>query len=225
MYPKDNVFNIYYNIGKRLPFIVKRSQNGLRGSYDEDYRYSKDGRTFMVERIEIHNKIYGKAYGYCMIDGIRDDDNEYMQYYEKGTVPCAGCGGWVLIDIPGVDINEVFPLKAPDYVLQFGKYKGKTLADIYKEDKQYLSYLVKADHYFRIDFTALMGINSTNDEALQKLENEIAITPKNIIKFGKYKGKTYESIFHEDPQYIKWFMQNNYTVNIDYKSFESLFID
>lgn len=39
MYPKDNVFNIYYNIGKRLPFQVKRSQIGLKGSRDIDYRY------------------------------------------------------------------------------------------------------------------------------------------------------------------------------------------
>jgi len=113
MYPKDNVFQIYFNIGKRLPFQVKRCQVGLKGSYDEDYRYSQQGRTFMVERIALRNKIYGTAYGYCMIDGVRDDDNDYMKNYEKGTVPCAGCAEWVLIDIPGVDMNEVFPVHKP----------------------------------------------------------------------------------------------------------------
>ncbi len=131
MYPRDNVFQIYYNIGKRLPFQVKRSPMGL----DEEFRYSQEGRTFMVERIEIRNKIFGTAYGYLMIDGVRDDDNEYMKGYEKGTVPCAGCGEWVLIDVPGVDMNEIFPPHKPDFVLPFGKYIGKTLAEIYKEQR------------------------------------------------------------------------------------------
>ena len=43
MYPRDNVFQIYYNIGKRLPFQVKRSPMGL----DEEFRYSQEGRTFI----------------------------------------------------------------------------------------------------------------------------------------------------------------------------------
>jgi len=113
MYPKDNVFQIYYNIGKRVPFQVKRSPTGCKGSYDEEYRYSQEGRTFMVERVEIHDRVYGTAYGYLMIDGVRDDNNQYMESYEKGTVPCAGCGGWVLIDVPGQDMNEIFPEHKP----------------------------------------------------------------------------------------------------------------
>lgn len=63
MYPHDNIFTIYYNIGKRLPFQVKRSPMGLKGSRDVDYRYSQEGKTFMVEEIKIHNKIYGSAKG------------------------------------------------------------------------------------------------------------------------------------------------------------------
>ena len=27
MYPRDNIFNIYYNIGRRVPFQVKRSRS------------------------------------------------------------------------------------------------------------------------------------------------------------------------------------------------------
>ena len=157
MYPRDNIFQIYYNIGKRLPFQVKRSPSGLKGSRDEEYRYSQEGRTFMVEKIKIRNKIYGTAYGYCMIDGVRDDDNEYMKGYKEGEIPCAGCGEWVLIDIPGVDLNEVFPLHGPDYKLPFGKYKGKTLREVYAVDPQYVHWLDGTDRYFRIDFPSLMG--------------------------------------------------------------------
>lgn len=226
MYPKDNVFQIYYNIGKRLPFQVKRSPRGMKGSFDENYRYSQDGRTFMVERVEIRNKIYGTAYGYCMINGVRDDDNEYMQNYEKGTIPCAGSGEWVLIDIPGVDMNEVFPLHQPDYTLSFGKYKGKTLADIYKEDPKYVFWLAESDRYFRIDFTALMGIDPKDKETPAKIEAEInRVFPKttieDIVSFGKYKGWTYKDVYSKDPNYIMWFLQNNSTLDIDYNSFNN----
>ena len=32
MYPHDNIFSIYYNIGKRTPFLVKRCELGLARS-------------------------------------------------------------------------------------------------------------------------------------------------------------------------------------------------
>lgn len=59
MYPHDNIFSIYYNIGKRTPFVVKRVQ----GAYTEEFLYSPMGRTFMVEKVVPKGK-YGKAYGY-----------------------------------------------------------------------------------------------------------------------------------------------------------------
>lgn len=129
MYPTDNIFNIYYNIGKRVPFQVKRTRNS-----DMDFRYNQKGRTFMVERVEPKGK-YGKAFGYCLIDGIRDDN--YMQEAypnNNGEIPCAGCGEWTLIDVPGVDIDEIFPVHKVDEILPFGKYKGKSIANVYKED-------------------------------------------------------------------------------------------
>ena len=38
MYPHDNIFNIYYNIGKRTPFLVKRCELGLARSSSEERR-------------------------------------------------------------------------------------------------------------------------------------------------------------------------------------------
>ena len=224
MYPKDNVFQIYYNIGKRLPFQVKRSPMGLKGSMDENYRYSQEGRTFMVERVEIQNKIYGTAYGYCMIDGVRDNDNKWMQDYEIGTVPCAGCGEWVLVDIPGVDINEVFPLHKPDFMMNFGKYKGKTIAEIYKIDPKYVYWLADSDRYFRIDFAMLLGIEPTDKQFQEKLEIERnRVFPKTTINdritFGKYKGQTFRDICDKDPNYIQWVLSKNNTLDFDYNSF------
>ena len=178
----------------------------------------------MVEEIKIHNKIYGTAYGYCLIDGVRDDDNEYMKGHEEGEIPCAGCGEWVLIDIPGVNLNEVFPLHGPDYELPFGKYKGKSLKEIYSEDPKYVYWLAETDRYFRIAFPALTGIDLNEEKAKQAIEKEInRVFPKttieDVITFGKYKGKTYKEVIHEDVQYIEWLLRNNTRIVFDIPTF------
>lgn len=222
MYPSDNIFNIYYNIGKRIPFQVKRCR-----SLNADYRCNTKGKTFMVERIEPRGQ-YGKAYGYCLIDNVRND--EYMkQVYpdNNGEIPCAGCGEWTLVDVPGVDMNEIFPLHKPDEIIPFGKYKGKSIADIYKKDPQYIFWLAERDPYYKIDFATLTGIDPKDEQAQQKFKEEIdRVFPKTTIEdtipFGKYKGQTYKDIYKEDPQYIDWFLQNNRTLDIDYDSFMSL---
>lgn len=217
MYPRDNIFNIYYNIGKRVPFQVKRSR-----SLDMEFRYNKKGRTFMVERVEPRG-IYGKAFGYCLIDNVRDD--EYMkEYYPKnnGEIPYAGCGEWTLVDVPGVNMEDVFPVHTPDEVLPFGKYKGETIADVYKKDANYVYWLADSDPYFRIDFCTLNGI-SDKDKHIKEIE---CVFPKtkveDVISFGKYKGLTFKDVFNKDPQYIEWFLRNNQTIDIDCESFREL---
>lgn len=222
MYPKDNIFNIYYNIGRRTPFQVKRSR-----SMDVDFRYNKKGRTFMVERVEPKGK-YGKAFGYCLIDDIRND--EYMkQSYpnNNGEIPCAGCGEWTLIDVPNVDIKKIFPVHTIDEIIPFGKHKGKSIADIYNEDPRYIFWLMESDPYYKIDVATLMGINPKEKDAKEKFDKEIErIFPKvkieDRITFGKYKGQTYEEVFKKDPQYINWFLSENQEIDIDEKSFSEM---
>lgn len=88
MYPNDNIFNIYYNIGRRVPFQVKRVSQ--RYGYGKDFLYSTKGRTFMVERVEPRGQ-YGKAYGYCMVDGVRNNDYVEQCYpdIKDSEIPCA----------------------------------------------------------------------------------------------------------------------------------------
>ena len=227
MYPKDNIFNIYYNIGKRVPFQVKRSHVGLKGWRDKDYRYSKEGKTFMVERVEPRGK-YGEAYGYCLIDNVRNDEYMHEVYPDnKGEIPCAGCGEWVLVDVPGDDMDEVFPVHKADEVIPFGQYKGKTYAEIYKEDPKYIFWLLESDPYYKIDIPALTGIAVDDEHAEEKLRKEIdRVFPKikvdDAVTFGKYKGKTYREVFAEDPQYIEWFVRTNDRLDLDADSFRSL---
>lgn len=222
MYPRDNIFNIYYNIGKRVPFQVKRSR-----SLDVEFRYNKKGRTFMVEKVEPKGK-YGKAFGYCMIDGVRND--EYMKecYPENnGEIPCAGCGEWTLVDVPGVNMEDIFPVHTPDEVLPFGQHKGETIAEVYEKDAKYVYWLADSDPYYRIDFCALLGIDDKDEHAEEKFAKEIdrvfpQVKVEDVITFGKYKGLTYKDVFHKDPQYIEWFLRNNHTIDIDYESFGEL---
>ena len=73
MYPHDNIFNIYYNIGKRTPFLVKRCELGLARSSSEERRIDPNrDRTFLVETVKPRGK-YGKAYGKCFVNGKPDD--------------------------------------------------------------------------------------------------------------------------------------------------------
>lgn len=139
MYPHDNIFNIYYNIGKRTPFLVKRCELGLARSSSEERRIDPNrDRTFLVETVKPRGK-YGKAYGKCFMNGKPDDTyrKECYPNIKDEEIPCAGCGEWVLIDVPGVSLDEIFPIHKADEILMFGKYKGKSLGDIYKMDYQF----------------------------------------------------------------------------------------
>ena len=156
MYPKDNIFNIYYNIGRRVPFQVKRSRN-------DDLRHSKEGKTFMVERVEPRGK-YGEAYGYCLIDNVRND--EYMKEIypdNKGEIPCAGCGEWTLVDVPGVDKKDI-DISFNDDVL--------TVNVKYEKKNEKKNYTVKERFYSNTSRS--FYLENANPEAIKaKLENGV----------------------------------------------------
>lgn len=48
MYPEDNIFNIYYNIGKRLPFIVKRIREGMYGCRNKEEFYTSNDKNVLL---------------------------------------------------------------------------------------------------------------------------------------------------------------------------------
>lgn len=194
----------------------------------EKTMYSQKGRTFIVERIRPSGK-YGKAYGKCLVDGIPND--EYGEQYDSeimdGEIPCARCGGWVLIDVPGVDMDKLFPYRPPKFVMKFGKYKGKTIREIYKQDPKYIFWLLDKDYYFRVDVDKLLNITPNSPNRQSIIENEInRVFPKtkadDLITFGKYYGKSFREVFMEDPNYIEWFLRNNRTLELDLDSFVAM---
>jgi len=81
MYPHDNIFNIYYNIGKRTPFLVKRCELGSVRSSSETIRIDPNqDTTFLVESVIPRGK-YGKAYGKCFVE-IYKIDSQYLHWLE-----------------------------------------------------------------------------------------------------------------------------------------------
>ena len=213
----------------RVPFQVKRSHKG-RGVTDINYRYSQEGYTFMVEKVVTDDGKY-EAYGYCMVDGIRDDLCVKKFYPQnKGEIPNARANGWVLIDVPGVDMNELFPIHSANEVIKSGKHKGKTYADAYRIDSKYIDWLRNSNPYFKIDLTSLSDNISNKEKDLGNLLDECDNTRpltkiEDKIPFGKYKGKTFHDVYSINPQYVKWLLNNCDTINFDAVSFNSLLSD
>lgn len=156
------------------------------------------GIELLVETVNPKGK-YGKAYGKCFVDG-KPDDTYRQQYYpniKDDEIPCAGCGAWVLIDVPGVSLDEIFPIHKATEILSFGTYKGKSIGEIYKIDNQYLHWLETTDRFFKIDFDELKQLYPEVKEVL-----DISIFERKI-NFGKYKGQTFNDI-KEDIPYLQW---------------------
>lgn len=217
MYPHDNIFNIYYNIGKRTPFLVKRCELGLARSSSEERRIDPNrDRTFLVEAVKPRGK-YGKAYGKCFVNGKPDDSYRQECYpdIKDDEIPCAGCGEWVLIDVPGVSLDEIFPIHKAEEVLQFGKYKGKSLGDIYTMDYQYLYWLETTDRFFKIDFEELKQLYPNVEKS-----SDISISER-IIGFGKYKGKKFSEI-KDDISYLEWLVSIEKISNDDFNSLTAI---
>ena len=159
MYPHDNIFNIYYNIGKRTPFLVKRCELGLARSSSEERRIDPNrDRTFLVETVKPRGK-YGKAYGKCFMNGKPDDiykiDYQYLHWLEKTDR---------LFKVDFEELKQLYPdvekqedISIADQVIDFGKYKGQKFGDI-KDDISYLEWLVSIGKISIEDFNLLTTI-------------------------------------------------------------------
>jgi hypothetical protein len=200
MYPHDNIFNIYYIIGKRTPFLVKRCELGLARSSSEDRRIDPNqDRTFLVETVKPRGK-YGKAYGKCFVNDKPDDTYRQECYpdIKDDEIPCAGCGEWVLIEVHGASLDEIFSIHKANEIIMFGKYKGKSFGDIYMIDYKYLYWLETQDRCFKIDFEELKQLYPN----FEKTIGDISILDREI-DFGKYKGKKFNDI-KDDISYLEW---------------------
>lgn len=64
----------------------------------------------------------------------KPDDSYRQECYpdiKDEEIPCAGCGEWVLIDVPGVSLDEIFPIHKAEEVLQFENIKENPWGYLY----------------------------------------------------------------------------------------------
>ena len=77
-----NIFQLWEENNKLVPFKVKRDNWG-------------DSYYVVVEKIEITNFPYGKAYGYPVANSKKTNHYNYdKKWREEGLIPCAGCYQW-----------------------------------------------------------------------------------------------------------------------------------
>lgn len=229
MQTQGNIISIYYNIGRRLPFLVKRIRGNI---FNPELLLNKKGRTFLVEKVKpngIGGK-FGHAYGKTYIDG--ELDNKYWEQFEPANldceIPCAGCGGWVLIEVPGFTMGEIFPPKKANDIVSFGMHKGKTYGEVAMLDKKYIFWLIENKQDMNIDLFDVFGIDSNDEYAKEKLKSIInEVYPKikvdDVIGFGKFKGKTWREVNSENPEYVRWALRNIEDKDFDTEDFNKLF--
>lgn len=147
--------------------MVKRCELGLARASSEERRIDPNrDRTFLVETVKPRGK-YGKAYGKCFVDGKPDDSYRQECYpnIKDEEIPCVGCGEWVLIDVPGVSLDDIFPN---------------------------LHWLETTDRFFKIDFEELKQLypNVESPSNVPITEKIIDFGKYKGKKFGDIKDDT-----------------------------------
>lgn len=208
-YPHNNIIELYYNIGRALPFTAQR----FPGGRDSDWYRSQYVEVVDVKPGGKHGK-YGKAYGFYYRNGKREDssDDGCCWCRKDDTVPqeipLAGCGDWVLMEIGGEPTVEPVKVLGPDDMLDFGKYKGKKFGDVIIEDWQYVKWAVNCSENLFVDTEEIVAYHE---------ENMRKLSPTDKMTFGKYSGRTIREIFDEDIQYLQWLENNNSSFRVDWK--------
>ena len=206
----NSLISIYYNIGRALPFRAPRFPDGRVSNW------------YKSQFVEVHSVKpggkggkYGDAYGLYYRNGERADawenDPEHSWCKQSDTepqcVPCGACGSWVLLDILGEPTSEpakIYGLN--DVVLDFGKHKGKSLAEVIHSDWNWVKWAIEESERFFCDMDDVENERAKDIKVLRSAD---------VLDFGKYKGKTVREIFQEDFNYLIWLNENSENVVVD----------
>ena len=211
-FPQNNLMEIYYNIGRVLPFTAQRFPDGRVSDW---YR----NQYVQVVRIEPKGKYgkYGKAFGFYYRNGVREDawendpENSWCKKIdtEPQEIPNSGCGSWVLLEIQGEieEENNFTKLLGLDDVFTFGKYKGRTIREIVEFDWQYVKWAIVDSQRLLADVDSILEYHRTKIKVLQ---------PEDTLSFGKYKGRAVVDVYNEDSQYLRWLASQNPDFKIDW---------
>lgn len=147
----DNIFDLWREIGKVTPFIVKRNAWGHL--------------SYKVTRVCPKGK-YGDAYGYRMQDGILEEGAQ------EELIECSGCGNWQLIENLNENLSEAkWNVLDDELRFTFGKYKGLTIKEVKEKDIKYLNWAYSCIGGFKETFISKKCNISFDD--WQAIKNEI----------------------------------------------------
>ena len=147
----DNIFDLWREIGKVTPFIVKRN--------------CWKHLSYKVTRI-CPKRQYGDAYGYRMQDGVLEEGAQ------EELIECSGCGGWQLIENLNKNLSEAkWNVLDNEFRFLFGKYKGETVKEVKEKDIKYLNWAYFFVGGFKETFISQKCNVSFDD--LQTIKNEI----------------------------------------------------
>ena len=146
-----NIFDLWREIGKVTPFIVKRN--------------AWQHLSYKVTRV-CPKRQYGDAYGYRMQDGILEEGAQ------EELIECSGCGNWQLIENLSKNLSEAkWNVLDDEFRFMFGKYKGETVKEVKEKDIKYLNWAYSCIGGFKETFISKKH-NVSFDE-LQTIKDEI----------------------------------------------------
>ena len=147
----DNIFDLWREIGKVTPFIVKRN--------------AWQHLSYKVTRI-CPKRQYGDAYGYRMQDGVLEEGAQ------EELIDCSGCGNWQLIENLNNNLSEAkWNVLDNEFRFTIGKHKGETVEEVKEKDIKYLNWAYSCIGGFKETFIS-KKYNVSFDE-LQTIKNEI----------------------------------------------------
>lgn len=147
----DNIFDLWREIGKVTPFIVKRN--------------AWQHLSYKVTRV-CPKRQYGDAYGYRMQDGVLEEGAQ------EELINCSGCGNWQLIENLNDNLSEAkWNVLDDEFRFMFGKYKGESVKEVKEKDLKYLNWAYSCIGGFKETFIS-KKYNISFDE-LQTIKNEI----------------------------------------------------
>ena len=89
-------------------------------------------------------------------------------------------------------------IKSIEDVITFGKYKGKTVEEVYKKDPKYLYWAV--NNTFRFDLPK---------DFLHQLHSKIFITSfDSTLPFGLYEGQKLSTVYYSNARYLAYMIRH-----------------
>lgn len=95
-------------------------------------------------------------------------------------------------------------------VLPFGKYRGKSYEDVLDEHPEYCEWAAKTAAMpdatsGLLEFVAWLNKSAPASQMTAWKEQAKAIeVGENVVAFGKYRGRAFEDVLLEDPDYCRW---------------------